>query len=466
MRRCLAFPERVRDASRSLVRNTVRITAQFTRRLHADQSGAISIVTLFAVMLLAVLMGMIINIGRHADRKVKMQNAVDDATYSGGVVMARSMNTFAFTNHLLCDVFAMTAYLREARDRNAESLTEPVLVSWEEVGPIFAKANFPKFAALGGAIPEKVRLEREMVRAFGEQNAAVSEQTLPTMEQILAEEMIPNFQRALFQTTPRLAQTATDEIARRQSAAAGGLNGASQMRGLLWRTDATVVGGENESIRSSLPVVDPTTDISTRQPQYMAFAIQTRREHAHLYLEQLNRPAIADFQRVAKMSQFATLWRGFTCGQLNKLLNEEYPDSNLPFVLRQDDAETFDQNQYLESQYMFVGVAYWEQMPERLPGLFQNPLDVDQATYAQVSLFLPRPRLRRADFDTLYPYWVYRERIPTHWDLMNQNWAAQLVPATSQSLPTILQISPPDSTIRPQNLGGISDSEFQRLNTH
>ncbi len=39
---------------------------------------------------------------------------------AGGVTdMRRGMNTLAFTNHLLCDVFALTAFMREARDGNA-----------------------------------------------------------------------------------------------------------------------------------------------------------------------------------------------------------------------------------------------------------------------------------------------------------------------------------------------------------
>ena len=438
----------------------------FPRRLHADESGSISIVTLFAVMLLAVLLGMIINIGRHVDRKVKMQNAVDNAAYSGGVVLARSMNTFAFTNHLLCDVFGMTAYMREAKERNAESLVEPVLVAWEKVAPKFTQSAFPKFADLGPAIPEKVRLERELVLAFSEKNAAVSEQILPTLEEILSEEMIPIFQRSLYDTAPRLAQEATNEIARRHGNRAPGLSNRTAMQAALWRTDVTLVGSGSEMMRSSLPVVDPVNDISTRQPQYFDFAKKTRRDHAHTYLRQLNHEALRDFDEYARMCQFGSLWRGFTCGQLNKLLGE-YPDTNLPFVLRQDDLESYDRNQYLETQYMFVGVAYWEKMPERLPGLFENPMDVNQATFAQVSLFLPRPKLRRRyDLPPEDPRWIYREGIPTHWDLMNQNWNVQLVPATAESVPYILQTPPQGSTIAPQNLGGISNHQFQQLNTH
>ena len=93
------------------------------RKLHADEQGSISIVSVFAVMFLAMLLGMVMNVGRHVDGKLRMQNAADSAAYSGGVVLARGMNTLAFTNNLLCDVFAVTAVLREARDQNSASYT-------------------------------------------------------------------------------------------------------------------------------------------------------------------------------------------------------------------------------------------------------------------------------------------------------------------------------------------------------
>ncbi len=72
-----------------------------------------SIVSVFAFMILAMLLGMVMNVAYQVDGKVKMQNAADAATYSGGIVIARGMNTLAFMNHLLCDVFATTAILRE-----------------------------------------------------------------------------------------------------------------------------------------------------------------------------------------------------------------------------------------------------------------------------------------------------------------------------------------------------------------
>src|SRR5262245_48467202 len=179
-----------------------RMCIQRFKTLHRDQSGSISLATVFALLLLTVLMGMVINVGRQVDNKVKLQNAADSATYSGGVVLARGMNTLAFSNRLLCDVFAMTAYLREGRDRNAESLTPEILATWRKIAPELANSNFSSsdrqpvlnarpgllaFSELGPAISDKVPLEQDMVRTYSDWMAAVADKLLPTFEQILAD---------------------------------------------------------------------------------------------------------------------------------------------------------------------------------------------------------------------------------------------------------------------------------------
>src|SRR5208283_4508844 len=120
------FPEGIdRNAGTAQACSGLRVTCSglraTIRRLHGDERGSISIVSVFAVMFLAMLLGMVMNVGRHVDGMLRMQNAADSAAYSGGLVMARGMNTLAFTNHLLCDTFALTAFLREARDQNSAS---------------------------------------------------------------------------------------------------------------------------------------------------------------------------------------------------------------------------------------------------------------------------------------------------------------------------------------------------------
>src|SRR5438067_1692959 len=138
--------------------------------LHRDERGSISLATVFALLLLTFLLGMVLNVGRQVDSKVKMQNAADAATYSGGVVLARGMNSLAFSNHLMCEMFALTAIMREARDQHVPPLIPEILAAWDQMAPNLAKApNSPpldKFQRAGNAIPQKTPLEQEMVRAY------------------------------------------------------------------------------------------------------------------------------------------------------------------------------------------------------------------------------------------------------------------------------------------------------------
>ncbi len=485
----------------------------FPTRVHSDERGSISLASVFALLLLVFLLGMVMNASRQVDQKVKMQNAADAATYSGGVVIVRSMNTLAFTNHLLSDVIALTAYMREARERRAESLTPEILANWERVAPAFAQSPFPKFAELGEAIQEKVPHEREMIRTYGEWAAAASERMLPVLEEILAQEMIPEFQRALVATTPQLSQFATDEVARRHGAA---WPRQGQLRGVLWRTIADPVGGPREADRRSIPVVDPVLDAVDDQQLYIQRAKQQRWYLAFKYLNDWNESLLEIFDEYGKMSQYSRLWRIFSRGELKKLCDKEYPDRNLPFQIRtyvQDGVD--DVNEFVETDFMFIGVVYNEKLPEKIPGVFSNPVDSDSQAYAQIMVFVPRRRLvipgsssttsgrssiggvpgdtvtiipprrngpysapstsapstsriRMPVRQTLYRYPDYdtsrrADRISgtdfIRWDLVNQNWTMQLVPATARNVPAILS-SQPDSI----GVIGIDTPDLQTLN--
>ena len=337
------------------LKNLRRGLARFGKQLHEDQSGSISIVTVFAFIFLTMALGMLMNIGRHADRKLKIQNAADAATLTGGTMVARSMNTLAFTNYLLCDVFALTAYLREARDRNAESMTPEILERWNQMSTDFAFAPHKKFSDLAQGIPRKTPLEADLIQAFSDQNAAVSENLLPVMEQILEYEMIPEFQRALVLATPSLATQAADEIASRHGPVDRGLYGEEAMSARMWQTS----GSEFEPIRpsglSQMPVADPIYDFTNHQPSYFSTGVRQRRQMSNWYLRILNNQMLRDFDEHAKMSQFSNLWRGFSSAQLKHLLEVEYPDRNIPYQIRRFDSSV--QN-VIEEDYMFVGVAY------------------------------------------------------------------------------------------------------------
>ncbi len=475
--------------------------------LHNDQRGSMSIVSVFAVMFLAMLLGMVMNAGRHVDGKIRMQNAADSAAYSGGVVLARGMNTIAFTNHLLCNVFAVTAFLREARDQNSASYTPKILAAWSRVAPVFSSSGFPKFTALGSAIQQKVPLEQRMVDRYSAWAKSVSDQVLPLMEQILSEELIPQYQRAVVAAFPDIAQSAA-----RKTAAQNGSpdHGRGTMYGVLWRTDGRPLGGGDEAGYSpddrTLPIVDPELDEMPNQQAYVDESKAERTMLAHRYLDEWNNLMLRGFDRYAKMSQFAGLWRSFTCGYLERLLNEEYPRTNLPMIIREDPGRTVDPTAALEKNYTFVSVVYWKKLPETLPGLFRNPLEPDAQAFAEVHVFVPLERLGwvhivpsgGASDDVLlggvpgedaaiggdssgqsgpsgpgewrvgrvggtWPWnflqeqwWTLMRKLGTSplasdtppqwnstpWNLLNQSWNCQLAPVTAPALIKILQTDP------------------------
>jgi hypothetical protein len=477
------------------------------RRLPADQRGSISIASVFAILLLTMLLGMISNAGQQVDQKVKLQNAADATAWSGGVVLARSMNTLAFTNHLLSDVFALTAYMREARDQGSRQLAPEILDNWERVGPIFAESEFEKFANLGQAITEKVPYEREMVETFSEWAAAASEKMLPVLEDILENRRIPEFQRALVRTTPMIVQYTVDEVARRHGEA---WPHSPEVHAVMWRTVADPVGGSSEEERRTLPVVDPVMDQVPNQQTYQQRAKEGRDSLAHTYLAHWNAESLEVFDTLGKMSQFANLWRIFTCGQLEKLLNEEYPDTNLPHVIRHQYDEIENLNDHLEEDFMFVSVVYRQQIQDKMPGIFKNPVDADSLAYAQIMIYAPRRRLVRnwqndeseeevgndgvggvpgepanlqpppgppsepADEED-DPYWVVRQWSGLHpgrlsdWSLWTQNWSMQLVPATAPRIPEILSTQPNMNgvdDIQLPNVRSLSEEEFQWISNH
>jgi hypothetical protein len=475
--------------------------------LHRDQRGTMSIVAVFSVMLLTMLLGMVINAGRQVDGKVKMQNAADAATYSAGLVLARNMNTLAFTNHLLCDIFSLTAILREASQHNAEKLVPPILAAWTKIGPIFAKSKYVKFGQLGPAISQKVPLEQQMVTAYGNWTAGTANLVLPLWEQILQQQLIPQFERALVQATPQLAQTAAAEIARRHGL---GSTERGPMTAVLWHANGQVV----QDPATALPVADPSVNTQVAQ-----IATQQRNSLANTYLSQWNNATLVGFDNVGKMSQFAQLWRGFTCGQLDKLLNQDYPTSNLPFVIYPaappagSSASTY--NSYLDANFKFVGIAYWPQLRETLPGLFKNANQNDALAFAEVMMFIPSQRLVRmwsggggsssapggidiggapggdvslptgaspapvggGGGQSSPPVWtVGRNGTPTAWDLLDQTWTVKIVPAVSVGVLTALQTSPPQGitvtdngqqrNVRVPSLGNLGVQDLNAVSTH
>ncbi len=480
--------------------------------LHHDQQGSISIGSLFGLLLLVMLLGMVMNSVRQVDQKVKMQNAADAAGYSGGVVMARSMNSMAFTNHLLSEIFALTAFMREGRDQVAASLTPEILANWQRTGPAFTGSEYPPFDLLGQAITQKVPLEAEMVRTYSVWTAAASELMLPVLEEILAEQQIPQFQRELRIAAPYLAQTAADETARRHGQA---WPDPVDVRAVMWRTDADLFGGVNEADRSTLPVVDPELDTLPDQEEYFETAVAQRQNLANRYLRDWNNDSLRAFDLLGKMSQFSNLWRIVTGGQLKKLLEIDYPASNLPFQIRRQFTRTetadVDFTEELQRDYMYVAVAYANPLEEKSPRIFQNPLGASSQAYSQVFLFIPRRRLIKifedgtitgegatnfggvpgqqlelpapprnqpeaepaGEPDPEQDFLVGRQSgsaYPTEWNLLSQNWTTQLAPATAPAIPAILSEQPyldgSMSEIRTPDLRTMDDTDLPWVSHH
>lgn len=508
---------------------------KFLTNLHSDERGTVSIMTVFALFMFTILLVKVVNVGRHVDDKVRMQNAADGAAWSGGVVLARGMNTLAFTNHLEAEVFALAAYMRTASmtDDNGElllkNLTPQLLAKWDEVGGVFEReggnSGYQKFQRLGRAIQQKVPLERDVVATFSDMSAKHAEMTLPVLEYILhAGEhntaaqgpnqnigvpvqvpdggIIPRFQRELVLSTPRMANLAGDEIARRYGEPGERLR-ANQvpLQGRMWRTDGVcfVITDENDPRTRTLPAIDPSPSGSDGPPSmsYYDTARRQRERLAKWYLElwirdwmgpyfsyarggprQRNRPG----RDTAKMSQFINIWRGFACGHLAVLLDIEYREINLPFIIRNPNDTDSPGQDPMERDYQFVAVAYGTHIDEMFPGLFKNRLSRDPGsdamTFAQVTIFLPKNRhlccpwatpyvVTLPDGSTAIRWRNHREGQPQDWSLFNQNWQCKLMPATATGLPLILSQAPPDlQTFRPPRLNGVTVDDIRRLNRH
>lgn len=90
-------------AERPCVRRTA--TAHFRGR------GAVMVVALLAMVLLAAMVFYIFNVGHHVSKRVETQNAADNAAISGGRWMARSFNTVASNNVEMARLVALAGVL-------------------------------------------------------------------------------------------------------------------------------------------------------------------------------------------------------------------------------------------------------------------------------------------------------------------------------------------------------------------
>jgi hypothetical protein len=495
------------NSTSRIVCQLVDAAGRLKRRFHRDQCGTISILAVFAMMLLTILLGMIMNVGRQVDGKLRMQNAADAAAYSGGVVLTRGLNSLAFTNHLLSEVFTMTGILRTLHNRDAERYVPDILTAWQAEGPVLAGSTFPKFSALGNAIPAKADAEQKLVTAFGDWGAAVADGSpgnpnsgaLPLMESILSQHLITTYQRAVVAAIPDMANQAAMTVANLNAQKNGQPDGRGPMTGILWRTDGQQL---DASYLASL-VTDPNVALSDPSaPNVMAEARGQRDREAGAVFGIWSSKIMTFFDYGAKMSRFSELWRNFAHAEMQQLL-ANYPDTNLPMVLSSQaqmpsGGTTLD---YYEPQmnkyYTLLAVVYWGKGPDFFGGIFRSPIDSDPVAYSQLRVFVPTSRLvwqKIVPTSSSVPLggppgytwppnpsstsgtatWVPGRQwvVSTDWDLWNQHWTCQLVPATHPIVATILSTPPPvlapgqNPSFQVPRLNGVSPDDLGQISYH
>jgi hypothetical protein len=488
-----------------------------------DERGTISVMSVITIFALTLVLGMVINAGRQVDDKIRLQNAADAAAYSGGAVMARGFNALAFSNHLEAEVFALVAYMRAGRDAGPSkdpttlNFENSILDAWNVVGGIFSKSSFPKFAKVGPAIQQKVPLEKDIVKYFLQMTELQSSLVLSPLESILRGPVsqpggspdplggvIPRFQRSVVLTTPQTAQLAASEIARLHGSmtTTGKLSGLEKQHGrqpltaVLWRTNAMPIsaGNEQDPQMRTMPVFDPSPtgpDASMSTIDYLELSRCQRRRWATYVMALWNQYLLDPFYRgipnpgpggatSAKMSALYWIWTIYTCGQLNKLLDQEYYATNVPHVYavpnnafngaagscqpqpavydcncleignlqfpgyrrlmyqNVDPQQASQQPTHLDQYQTFVAVVYWPRLSQTSPPFYRYPLASDAMAFAQVSVFVPKARyVIFAPWLPPGPPWLHQsgtdqsgspiyannyDRWPQDWDSLYQRW--------------------------------------------
>ena len=100
------FAGEVRDnKSRSSLKNQTPVKG--FQKIAICEEGTISMVTIVAVLVIAILIGFVGNSGRVVQQKIEVQNAADSVAYSSALWQARGMNAITAVNHLLGEATAI-----------------------------------------------------------------------------------------------------------------------------------------------------------------------------------------------------------------------------------------------------------------------------------------------------------------------------------------------------------------------
>ena len=416
-------------------------------RLHTDESGVISLLTVFVMLGCTWLLLLLLNTARQLDSKVRLQNAADTAGQSGVGVLARGLNAIAYANHLEADLLAGVAIFRAAQ---GTPLANSPLV--QVVQPLF---------------------EQILQGTAGQQPA---------------DRPIPAFRRDLVQQIPSLADEVTRNVARANGLWRGP-NAANNPDGpqgpllvQLWTTSGRPInsGWEDDPRTRTLPVIDASprgVDAAylADPPGELARA---RTERLRLVNHYLNLWAmdLAGGDRVLANQLIARARRRSTRrtppGSLEVLLEGLYADTNLPLVLRHS---TRPNNGELERDLMFVAVSYRLHPGSSASVMFRNPnaVQAPAMAFAQMHLFLPKHRYTccpwgewHTDLLTGNQYFIsYFDGWPGEWSASTQNWQAKLAPATADAISTILSSRVPNSNLNQPGWGLLTPRQMDAL-TH
>ncbi len=419
------------------IRSTLKTCSTRLTRLHSDESGVISLLTVFVILGCTWLLLWLLNSAQQLDSKVRLQNAADAAGQSGVGILARGMNAIAFANQLEADLLAGVAVMRGAQGTALENspLVQLVLPFFELI-----------LNGESGQLPP--------------------------------DRPIPAFRRDVVQEIPDLADQVTRDVARANGQWRGP-NAANNPDGpqgpllvQLWTTAGQAIGSgwEDDPRTRTLPVIDPSPlgqdAIYLADPD--AALARGRRERSQLVNHYLHPWALdlASGDQALANQLVARAQR-----PLRLLLDAEFVNTNLPLILRSPSPVRRE----LEQDLMFVAVSYRLHPGSTASIMFRNP-NARQApamAFAQVHLFLPRHRFTccpwgewHYDPQTGEPYFIsYFDGWPGEWTASTQNWQAKLAPATSDGLSAILSSSVPNANLMPPSWGQLTPRQLDVL-TH
>ncbi len=415
----------------------LKVCPDKVRQLHSDESGVISLLTVFIMLGCTWLLLWVLNSAKQLDSKVRLQDAADTAGQSGVGILARGMNAIAFANQLEADLLAAVAVMQAAPGTPAASspLVDMLLPVFQEI-----------LAGQSGQLP--------------------------------SQRPIPAFRSDIVRRIPSLADVVTRNVARanglwRGPSAANSPDGPQgPLYVQLWSTTGRPIGqgSEDDPYSRTLPVLDASP--SGPDARFLADPVQeldrARQEREQLVRHYL-RPWALD---VAGGDQVvADLLINRAQRPLRLLLDGLYRDSNLPLILRSSSTGRRE----LERDLMYVSVAYRLHPRTTAALMFRNP-NASRApamAFGQLQLFLPRQRYvccpwteTRFDPRTGEPHTVvFTDGWPGDWSASTQNWQAKLVPATAPAISAILSSGLPNENLNPAGWGQLTPRQLDEL-TH